>query len=76
MLTNARLQEMNEARKAADKMRRQLRKQSKADHERKVVLVGEAVLLRVDRGEMDEAEFQMMDEALSRADDRALFGLD
>ena len=76
MLTNARLQEMNEARKAADKMRRQLRKQSKADHEGKVVLVGEAVLLRVDRGEMDEAEFQMMDEALSRADDQALFGLD
>jgi hypothetical protein len=41
------------------------------------MLVGETVLRRVDRGEMDYAEFtQMMDEALSRPVDRALFDLD
>jgi hypothetical protein len=39
--------------------------------------VGEAVLRRVERGEMDEAEFrQMMDEALTRPADRAMFDLD
>jgi hypothetical protein len=35
------------------------------------------VLRRVDRGEWDEAEFrQMMDDALSRPADRALFDLE
>lgn len=75
--TDAKLKEMKEARKASDKVRRQQYKQSKADHDRKVTLVGEAVLRRIDRGEWDEAEFrQMMDEALSRPADRALFDLD
>jgi hypothetical protein len=41
------------------------------------MLAGEAILRRVDRGEMAEDEFrQMMDEALSRPADRALFDLD
>jgi hypothetical protein len=75
--TDRKLQELKEARKASDKARRQQYKQSKADHDRKVMLVGEAVLRRVDRGEWDEAEFrQMMDEALSRPADRALFDLE
>jgi hypothetical protein len=75
--TDARLKEIKEARKASDKARRQQYKQSKADRDRKVMLVGEAVLRRVDRGEWDEAEFrQMMEEALSRPADRALFELD
>jgi hypothetical protein len=42
-----------------------------------VTHVGEAVLRRVDRGEWHEAAFrQMMDEALSRPVDRALFDLE
>jgi hypothetical protein len=75
--TDARLKEIKEARKASDKVRRQQYRQTRADHDRKVVLVGEAVLRRVDRGEWSEAEFRaMMDEALSRPADRALFDLD
>ncbi|CAE6862536.1 hypothetical protein R69746_07894 [Paraburkholderia aspalathi] len=75
--TDQRLKELKESRKAADKVRRQAHKQSKADRDRKVILVGEAVLRRVERGEWDEAEFrQMMDEALGRPADRQLFDLD
>lgn len=75
--TDARLKELKEARKASDKARRQQYKQGRADRERKVVLVGEAVLRRVDRGELAENEFrEMMDDALSRPADRALFDLD
>jgi hypothetical protein len=71
------INEVKDARKAADKARRQQYKQTRADYDRKVLLVGEAVLRRVDRGEWDEAEFrQMMDEALSRPADRALFDLE
>jgi len=52
-------------------------RQTRADQERQVVLVGEAVMRRLGRGEWDEADFrQMMDEALSRPTDRALFDLD
>jgi hypothetical protein len=65
--TEQRLKELKESRKAADRMRRQAHKQSRADRDRKVMLVGEAVLRRVERGEWDEADFRhMMDEALSR----------
>jgi hypothetical protein len=71
------INEVKDARKAADKARRQQYKQTRADYDRKVLLVGEAVLRRVDRGEWDEAEFrQMMDDALSRPADRALFDLE
>ncbi|MBB5457759.1 hypothetical protein [Paraburkholderia sp. Cpub6] len=63
--TDAKLDEMKATRKAAQKASRQAYKQTKADRERRVMLVGEAVLRRVDRGEWNEAEFrQMMDEAL------------
>jgi hypothetical protein len=75
--TDKKLDELKQARKAADKARRQAHKRTKADRERMVMLVGEAVLRRVDRGEWDETEFrQMMDEALSRPADRVLFDLD
>jgi hypothetical protein len=75
--TDKKINDIKEARKASDKARRQQYKQSKADHDRKVMLVGEAVLRRVDRGEWDEDDFrQMMDEALSRPADRALFDLE
>ena len=75
--TDIKLEELKEARKAAQKASRQAYKQSKADRERKVMLVGEAVMRRLERGEWDEADFrQMMDDALSRPADRALFDLD
>ncbi|MGC3030634.1 hypothetical protein ACPUER_37125, partial [Burkholderia sp. DN3021] len=65
------------ARKAVAKAQRQQVKQTRADRERKVMLVGEAILRRVERGEWDAADFrQMMDDALSRPADRALFELD
>ncbi|WP_223253618.1 hypothetical protein [Chromobacterium amazonense] len=52
-------------------------KQSRADQARKAQLVGEAVLRRVEAGDWDEADFlSMMDAALSRPVDRALFGLE
>ena len=50
-VTDQRLKELKEGRKAADKMRRQACKQNRADRDRKMMLVGEAVLRRVERGE-------------------------
>jgi hypothetical protein len=74
--TDARLKEMKDARKVADKTRRQQVRQTRADRERKITLVREAVMRRLGRGEWDEADFrQMMDESLSRPADRALFDL-
>jgi len=68
---------LKESKRALEKQRRATYKQAKGDQERKVKLVGEVVLRRVDRGEWDEVEFRkMMDEALIRAADRALFDLD
>lgn len=75
--TDSWVKELKEARKASDKARRQQYKQNRADRERKVMLIGEAVLRRVDRGEWDETDFrEMMDDAVSRPADRALFDLD
>ena len=75
--TNSKLADMKAARKVADKERRQSYKQSKADKARMAVLVGEAVLRRVARGDWDEADFkQMMDENVARPVDRVLFELD
>ncbi|MFT0174560.1 hypothetical protein [Paraburkholderia mimosarum] len=75
--TGNKVDELKEARKAAQKASRQAYKQSRADRERKVMLVGEAVLRRVERGEWDEDEFrEMMADAVSHPADRALFDLD
>jgi hypothetical protein len=75
--TDRRLNELKDARKAADKARRKVHRQTKADRDRKVMLVGEAVLRRVERGGWDEADFRkMMDQALLRPADRALFDLE
>lgn len=68
---------LNDARTAEDYQHRRAYKQSKADNERKDILVGEAGLRRVKRGEWDEADFmKMMDKALVRPVDRALFDLE
>jgi len=75
--TDEKLQELKMARKAAAKVQRQQVKQTRADRERKVMLAGETILRRVERGEWDAADFrQMMIKALSRPADRALFELD
>jgi hypothetical protein len=75
--TDRRLKELREASRVSDKGHRQQYRLSKADRHRKAMLVGEAVLRRVHSGEWSEADFrQMMDEALSRPADRALFDLD
>lgn len=75
--TEQKLKEIKEARKASAKARLSNYKQSKANKERKIFLVGDAVMRRLERGEWDEADFrQMMDEALARPVDRALFDLD
>ncbi|MEX3968445.1 hypothetical protein AB4Y42_40915 [Paraburkholderia sp. EG286B] len=75
--TEEKLKALKEARKASDRARRKTYRQSRVDRERKVMLVGEAVLHRVERGEWDESEFrQMMNDALTRPADGALFDLD
>lgn len=75
--TNEKLEVLKQQRKASQKAQRQTLKLTRADRERKKLLVGEAVLARLARGEWDEEEFrQMMDEALSRPVDRILFDLD
>ncbi|MDR6503969.1 hypothetical protein J2785_007162 [Burkholderia ambifaria] len=77
LATDEKLQELKMARKAVAKAQRQQVKQTRADRERKVMLAGEAILRRVERGEWDATDFrQMMDDALSRPADRALFELD
>ncbi|AMM18717.1 hypothetical protein AX768_31255 (plasmid) [Burkholderia sp. PAMC 28687] len=75
--TDLKLKELKDAKWASDKARRQQYRQTKADQEGKVMLVGECVMRRLDRGEWDEAGFrQMKDELSSRPVDRALFDLD
>ncbi|KWF84907.1 hypothetical protein WL93_20460 [Burkholderia diffusa] len=75
--TDDNVKEFKEARKVAAKAPRQQAKQTRADRERRIVLVGEVVLRRVERREWDDADFRaMMDEALARPADRALFDLD
>uniref|UniRef100_UPI003BEEB97E hypothetical protein n=1 Tax=Burkholderia arboris TaxID=488730 RepID=UPI003BEEB97E len=75
--TDDKLREIKDARKMAAKAQRQQVKQTRSDRERRVMLAGEAILRRVDRGEYDAADFyRMMDEYVSRPADRALFDLD
>lgn len=75
--TDAKLATLRAELKVRNKARRVDIKQSRADHARKVQLVGETVLRRVASGQWDERDFlQMMDEALGRQADRNLFGLD
>ena len=54
------MQELRAARKEVARAQRQQRKQTRTVRERKVMLVGEAVLRRVDRDEFDAADFRVM----------------
>jgi polyhydroxyalkanoate synthesis regulator phasin len=62
-------------RQEARRQRLEAHRSRKADTRRKI-LVGAVVLAKVDRGDLSESELKKwLDEALKRADDRALFGL-
>ena len=51
------------------------RRERRADTRRKI-LVGAVILAQLERGEIDQKKFRaMLDKALIRKDDRALFGL-
>ena len=51
-------------------------RQARKDDTRRKILLGATVLARIDRGELDQATVNgWLDAALTRADDRALFGL-
>jgi len=64
-------QQRMEARKRAQKMRRDRREDL-----RKKILIGAIVLAMVERGEIEEEQLQSwLDEALTREEDRNLFGL-
>lgn len=52
-------------------------KKSRADDTRRKILVGAAILAKVDRDEWPRSRLlEMMAQTLTRPDDRALFGLD
>ena len=52
-------------------------KKNRAADTRRKILVGEAILAKVDRGEWPKARLlDMMNQTLTRPDERALFGLD
>jgi len=49
-------------------------KQARRADTRRKILVGAIILAQLERGEIDEKKFRVMrDQALTRADDRALF---
>lgn len=54
-----------------------LSKRERAADTRRKILVGAIVLAKVDQGEFEQRTLRRwLDKALTRADDRALFGLD
>jgi hypothetical protein len=51
-------------------------KQARRDETRRKILIGATILTKIERGEFDQKKLEaMLDEALTRKDDRALFGL-
>ena len=52
------------------------RKRQRSEETRRKILVGAVILAKVERGEWPQERLrELMDQALTRADDRALFGL-
>jgi len=71
------LRQLKARQQAVEARRRTLesRRERKADTRRKI-LVGAIVLAKVERGEISESDLKRwLDQALVRAEDRALFGL-
>ena len=51
-------------------------RQARKNDTRRKILLGATVMIRIDRGELDQATVNTwLDQSLTRADDRALFGL-
>jgi hypothetical protein len=51
-------------------------KQARRDETRRKILIGATILAKIERGEFDRKKLDaMLDEALTRKDDRALFRL-
>ncbi len=76
-IRNERDAEIRSERKALNSAKRKAYKQQRDDQARKIVLVGEAILAQLDRGEMVEEDFRkLMDNSLFRPADRRLFDLD
>lgn len=70
-------QEQEKKAKIEAKKRAAEAKKVRADDTRKKVLVGAVILARVERGEWPADKLlAVMDKALTRSDDRALFGLE
>ena len=72
-----RLKQLNAQRQRQDQRQRtfESRKARKEDTRRKI-LIGALIMARVEQGRFSEGELRgWLDEALTRADDRALFGL-
>ena len=62
--------------RAEARKRSLLARRARKDDTRRKILAGALVLTRVEQGKISEAEFRLWLEAgLTRADDRALFGL-
>ena len=51
-------------------------RQARRDETRRKILIGAVILAKIERGEFEEKKLRvMLDSALTRKDDRALFGL-
>lgn len=62
--------------KAEARIKTAIAKQKRTDDTRRKILVGAAILAKVERGEWPKDKMlEMMSQQLTRADDRALFGL-
>jgi hypothetical protein len=73
----ARLYQLRVRKQRVDARRRALEsKRSRREETRRRILVGAVVLMQVDRGALEAAVLRRwLDSALTRADDRGLFGL-
>lgn len=73
----AKLREAKAAKQRIDARRRAAeQKKKRADDTRRKILVGAAILAKVERGEWPADKLRaMLDQTLTRADDRALFDL-
>jgi hypothetical protein len=75
--TELRLRSLKAERKQAATIKQLSYRQNKANRERKLALIGEAVPRKLERGEWSEEKFRaMMDSFLTHSIDRELFELD
>lgn len=72
-----RLKQLKNRQQQLEARRRHLEsRHRRRDDTRRKILVGAIVLARVEQGRLEEAELRgWLDQALTRGDDRALFGL-